>query len=365
MRFAHPEILLAMFALPLLALFFWWAQQRKWRLLGRFGRRPLLSRLSDNVSTGRQVVKMGLLTAAVGLLIVALARPQIGSIEKEIERRGIDLMVALDVSNSMLARDIDADGGKISRLEYAKRRLRQLILISRGHRIGVIAFAGTAFVQCPLTLDYGLARQILESLDTRIIATQGTSLGTAIDTAIDAFERGDPGNRAPAGRDMGDRVLLLLTDGEDHDQKALQGAVDRAVKAGIRIFAIGVGSTHGSLIEMPDGRFKKDDQERNVQTRLDFDALQRIARQTGGVAIHGGQAADRNLVIIRNELASLEQSIHQSSIRTVHKERFVPVLLLVVILLIWEALFGDRKRPQPVAVGQEQPKPAPSLEEKS
>jgi Ca-activated chloride channel family protein len=191
MHFEHPEVLFAIFALPLLGLFFWWSQVRRRRLLARFGRLEAVSRLIDTTSTGKQVLKMAGLLLATALLIVAIARPQFGGSERRLTRRGIDLMIAIDTSKSMLADDI-----KPSRLERAKDQLRQLILRSKGHRIGIIAFAGVAFEQCPLTLDYRLALRILDAIDEKIVPVQGTSLGRAIDAAVDGFERAERGREA-------------------------------------------------------------------------------------------------------------------------------------------------------------------------
>lgn len=348
MNFAHPEILLGVFALPLLVLFFWWAQKRKRRLLERFGRWSAVARLIETTSTGKQVAKMALLVAAVGLLIVALARPQYGSSERTLTRRGIDLMVAIDVSNSMLARDIGPEGvvDRKMRIERAREQLSELIMNSRGHRIGIIAYAGAAFVQCPLTLDYGLALEILDVIDVGIIPLQGTNIGLAINTAVDAFERADSGDRKPRGeQEVSDRVLLLLTDGEDHDQKALQAAVERAAKAGIKIFAIGMGSSHGQTIEI-GGRLKKDEEGHNVQTKLDRETLDRITFPTGGKTILGSESGGRELIELRDHLNALNEAVKRSTTKTIYEERFVPVLALVFLLLIWEFLKGDRRKPE-------------------
>jgi len=340
MHFEHPQILYGIFALPLLALFFWWSQGRRRRLLERFGRWSAVARLIETTSAGRQVFKMIGLSLCAALLIVALARPQYGASERRLTRRGIDLLIAVDVSNSMLATDISP-----SRLARAKEQLRQLVLSSRGHRIGIIAFAGAAFAQCPLTLDYGLALNILDAIQVGLVPLQGTSIGAAIDCAVDAFERAEPGGgEARRADQIGDRVLLLLTDGEDHDKAALQKAVDRAAKAHIKIYAIGIGSTKGVPIMMPDGTVKKDNEGRVVTTRLDYETLQRIAFQTGGVAIQGTETGDLDLVEAKKHLDALEQTVQRSTTKTVYEERFVPVLTLALIFLVLEMFQGDRRK---------------------
>jgi len=340
MHYAHPEILFGIFALPLLALFFWWSQVRRRRLLERFGQWVAVARLIEATSTGKQTLKMVGLVGCVALFVFTLARPQYGSSERRLTRRGIDLMIAVDVSNSMLATDIPP-----TRLARAKEQLRQLIRNSRGHRIGIIAFAGDGFAQCPLTLDYGLALSILDAIEVGIVPRQGTSIGAAIDCAVDAFERAEGGGgEAHRTNRPGDRVLLLLTDGEDHEKAALQKAVDRAAKAHIKIYAIGIGSTKGVPITMPDGSIKKDDQGRVVTTRLDFETLQRIAFQTDGVAIQGTETGDLDLMEAQKHLAALEQTIQRSTTKIVYEERFVPVLAVALVLLVWEMFQGDRRK---------------------
>jgi len=339
MHFGHPDILYGIFALPLLALFFWWTQRRKRRLLERFGQWSAVARLIETTSTAKQLVKMTALGVGVALFVAALARPQFGSSERKLTRRGIDLMIALDVSNSMLATDIQP-----TRLARAKEQLRQLVVDSRGHRIGILAFAGAAFVQCPLTLDYGLALTILDAVQVGIVPLQGTSLGAAIDCAVNAFERGEGAEKGERQEPKGDRVLLLLTDGEDHDKAALQKAVERAAKAHIKIYAIGIGSTQGSPITMPDGTIKKDAQGHVVTTRLDYETLQRIAFQTGGVAIRGTASGDLDLLEAEKKLNELEQSVQRSTTKTVYEERFVWVLAAVLLLLVWEMFQGDRRK---------------------
>ena len=338
MHFAHPEILYGIFALPVLGLFFWWSQVRRQRLLRRFGQWSTIARLIETTSTGKQVLKIGGLLVCIGLLIVVLARPQFGASERRLTRRGIDLMIAVDVSNSMLASDI-----KPSRLARAKEQLRQLIVNSPGHRIGILAFAGTAFVQCPLTLDYGLALNILDAIGVGMVPVQGTSIGAAIETAVDAFERAERSRSGPRRTERrGERVLLLLTDGEDHDRPALEKAVERAAKANIRIYAIGIGAELGVPITLRDGSIKKDAEGRVVTTRVDYATLDSIASRTGGVAILATARGDLDL--IQTRLDDLERSVQRSTTKIIYEERFVPILALALILLVWEMFRSDRRK---------------------
>jgi len=349
MHWGHPEILYGVFALPLLAFFFWWAQRRRRRLLERFGRWTTIAGLLDSASTRRQVAKMALLALAFVLLIVALARPQYGRSERKIARRGIDVLVAVDVSNSMRAADV---GQSRSRLARAKEQLRQLLLHARGHRMGILAFAGNAFVQCPLTLDYALALRILDAVEVGLIPEQGTSIGAAIEAAVDAFERaegsGKDGRKAPTS----ERVLLLLTDGEDHEQEELNAAVERAAKAGVRIFAIGIGSESGTTIRLPDGRVHKDPEGRVVQTRLDYATLQRIAAATGGVAIRGTASGDLDVAAAQRELDAMRQTVQRSATRVVYTERFIPILAAAAFVLLVELFAGDRRKRRTAVAAQ-------------
>jgi Ca-activated chloride channel family protein len=349
MQFEHPEILFGIFALPLVVLFFWWAQRRRRRLLERFGLWTTVARLIESASPARQALKMGLLVLAPALLIAAFARPQYGATQRTIQRRGLDLLVAIDVSRSMLARDV-ANEPRIAR---AKEDLGELIRNARGHRVGIIAFAGNAFVQCPLTLDYGLALSVLDALAVGIVPQQGTSIGRAINEAVGAFERADAAGSDRKPREpLSDRVLLLLTDGEDHDKQALDEAVDRAAKAGVRIFAIGIGSAAGTTIPGAGGQVHRDPEGRFVQTRLDFGTLQEIAGRTRGVAIRGTETGHLDLAKAVEQLNALKQSVQKSAVRTVYEERFVPVLALALLLLVIEMFIGDRKSSAPAAAGE-------------
>lgn len=327
MRFENPNILLLLFALPALAGFFWWALRRKRRLLERFAAAEALERLIATVSRRKQIARAVALTLAVGLILFALARPQWGVKSQSIERKGVDLMVAIDTSRSMLAQDIPP-----SRLQRAKDQLTAIIHRARGDRVGVIAFAGEAIVQCPLTLDYGLAMDFLSAITPETVPTQGTAIGDAIRAAIKAFERSGTGQQA----------LVLLTDGEDQGTDPLAAAEEAADK-GIIIYAIGIGTREGNPIPA-GGNYLKDDAGAPVNTRLDAETLQKIALKTGGKYIEGKPSGELEMEEIYASIDRLQKVSREAVKRSVYEERFHWFLLAAALILAAEMIMTDRKR---------------------
>jgi len=333
MNFGNQTILYGLFALPLVVIFHLYVFRRKKTLLLRLGTWELIRRLLPAVSRRRQILKAGLLILAIALLVFSLSRPQYGSIERPITRKGVDIFIAIDTSLSMLAQDIQP-----SRLARANEQLNGLIHRLRGDRVGIITFAGTAFVQCPLTLDYALAENILDTIDADSVPIPGTAIGTAIRTATSAFERSA----------KGEKVLVLLTDGEDHETYPL-GAAQEAAKAGVKIYSIGIGSEKGEPIRLPDGSFKKDNEGHVVNSRLDLVLLQKIAQATGGKTIKANPKGSLELDVLYADIGLIQKKTLRSQTYTIYEERFQYFLLPVILLLIIEMLTGDRKR---VAVGK-------------
>ncbi len=328
MHFGNPTVLYGLFALPFVVLFFVWVFKRKKRLLSRLGSWDLVQRLIDSTSRSKQVTKVMLLIIAIGLLLFSMSRPQYGSIERPIRRKGVDIFIAIDTSVSMLAQDI-----KPNRLARAKEQLKGLIHRLRGDRVGIITFAGTAFVQCPLTLDYGLAQNILDTVEVDSVPVQGTAIGTAIHTATKAFERSA----------KGEKVLVLLTDGEDHDTDPI-GAAKQAAKEGIKIYSIGIGSEKGEPIRLPDGSFKQDTEGHTVNSRLDLALLQKLAQITGGKTIKANPKGSLELDAIYSDIGLIQKKPLRSRTYTIYEERFQYFLLPVILLLIIDMLMSDRKR---------------------
>ncbi len=262
---------LAFFAIvPALALFLRWASVRRRRAREAFVSARLIPRVSSGLDGERPAVRATVLLMGFTCLGLALLRPQWGFHWEEVTRKGIDLVVAIDTSKSMLASD-----SKPNRLEVAKRKIEDLLRLSEGDRVGLVAFAGASFLECPLTLDYGAIKLFLGDIEVGIIPRGGTALADAIQKAAEAFEDEERDHKA----------ILLLTDGEN-----LEGEADAAVKLakdkGIAIYAIGIGSSEGSLIQVPDesgGRtFLKDEQGNVVKSRLDEETLEKIVLETGG-----------------------------------------------------------------------------------
>lgn len=328
MNFGNQIALYGLFGLPALVLFYVWVFGRKNKLLARLGEQELIKRLLPTVSRSKQITKAALLIFAIALLIFSLARPQYGTIERPITRKGVDIFIAIDTSLSMMAQDIQPN-----RLARAKEQLKGLIHRLKGDRVGIITFAGTAFVQCPLTLDYALAQNILETINTDSVPVPGTAIGDAIRTATQSFERSA----------KGERVLVLLTDGEDHETDPL-GAAQEAAKAGVKIYSIGIGSEKGEPIRLPNGSFKQDSSGHVVNSRLDLVLLQKIAQQTNGKTIKANPTGGLELDILYADIGLIQKKTLRSQTYTIYEERFQYFLLPVILLLLIEMLMGDRRK---------------------
>lgn len=335
MGFLEPRILWLLLVLPVLVLAAIWSGRRRMLRMESFAERRTWGVISPDVSTQRRFHKGLLLMAALALSIVAAARPYWGTKERELKRRGIDLLVALDVSRSMLATDMPP-----SRLETARALVRELVNSFPGHRVGLLPFAGDGFVQCPLTADYGVFLDMLRDADPRTIATQGTDIAIAIETAANAFRR--------AGQ--GSRVLLLITDGEDHSGRSVEAARE-AAKAGIVVYAVGIGSEQGALLRDERGAVMEDESGVKVVSRLGAQTLRDIARETGGGAyiMEPGRRFDISPLI--NSLDSLQKGELAASRRIVREERFQWPLGLAVLLLLLEAVIGEKRRATATARG--------------
>ena len=330
MEWQNPQIIFFVFALPLLGWFFYWAYQRKRKMLLKFAEWELIQRMMQGASVERHIFKVGLLILVVALIIVSLARPQWGEVDRELSHKGLDIIVAIDVSNSMLATDI-----KPNRLTRASEQLTNLIDRLQGDRVAILTFAGDAFLACPLTVDYPLAHRILKTVDTSSIGRQGTMIGTAIDTSVKAFERSGS---------TGDKILILLTDGEDQGSEP-KAAAQRAAEEGVMIYSIGIGSEQATPIEMPGNTgFKRDGDGITVSTRLDFETLQRVALVTGGKAIKSSPSGFLEIDQIISDIKSMRRDHLKSKTYTLLEERFQLVLFPAIFLLIIEMFIGTRSR---------------------
>jgi len=333
MRFEEPYNFMLLIGVAALGLFMLWAIARKKRLLGRFGDLPLLLRTAPYISFARQRTKAYLLLIALVLAVSAVARLQFGTHLELLKREGIDLIVALDVSNSMLAQDM-----KPNRMEKAKQELRSIIDRLQGDRIGLIAFAGQAFVQCPLTLDYGAARILLTAMDNTSVSVQGTSIASAIAEADKAFEQ----------REKKHKVLVLLTDGEDLAGGA-EKAAEEARNNGVKIYTVGIGNPAGEPIPILDRTgnqvgFKKDESGQVIVSKLDEETLQKISLATGG-KYYNASAGEMELDKIFEEIGRMEKKELEGTLVTKYDDRYQWPLLLAILFTVGEFFVPEKKKP--------------------
>ena len=335
MKFGNLGYLWLLWLIPALALFYVYAFRARRRALQRFcADQHLLARLIPEVSWTRRRYKALLVVVALTLMLVALLRPRWGFHWEDVRRVGVDLIVAIDVSTSMNAQDIEP-----SRLERAKREVRDLVRLLEGDRIGLLAFAGEAFMQCPLTLDYGATELFLDNLGPELISTPGTSLGSAIRLAVRSFKTQAKNSKA----------LILITDGEDHEGEPLQAAAE-AKQAGVRIFTIGVGKEGGAPIPSPEGGFKKDDRGEMILTRLDETTLQKIALETSGSYVRSVSGdMDLEKIYLEDIKQRMEKQELSSARQKKWEERFQLLLALALLALVAETMLSERRNKTEVA----------------
>ncbi|MGH1363078.1 MAG: VWA domain-containing protein [Calditrichia bacterium] len=332
LRIANPFFLHLYWLLPLLGVFLVWAWRYKKSLIARLGDAELVERLMNGVSQTRQIWKQILLFLAIGLLILALINPQVGTRFEEVKREGIDVFIALDISKSMLAEDIAPN-----RFEKAKHEISRFIDKLAGDRVGLITFSGLAFVQCPLTLDYSAAKLFLSDVEVGDIPQPGTAVSEAINTASEAFVK----------KELKHKVLVLITDGEDHEGDPVAIA-EEAAQAGMVIYTIGIGSPQGAPIPEYDRRgrrigYLKDNTGQIVTTRLDVETLEKIAFATGG-QFFVASTGNTELARIFNEIAGMEKKELSSREFTQFEDRFQIVLAIALLILLIEAVFTERRR---------------------
>jgi len=327
-RFAAHDLFWLLLLLPLLALFLAWAGHRRRRALARFAHQAMLPRLMEGGGAARRYGRPLLLLAGTLFLILALTGPQWGARTEIGKRRGVDVMVALDVSRSMLASDV-----KPSRLERAKHQVAELLDQLDGDRVGLVVFAGHAFVQCPLTVDYGALQLFLDLADTQVAPVQGTALGDAIGLAARSLPEGEVHGQA----------IILFTDGENHLGDAV-GAAREAAGGGVRIFAVGVGTPAGELIPDLKG-YHRDEEGNYVKSRLDERTLQQVAQAGEGAYFQstlGGGEVGR----LREYLGQMDQGEFGAARFTRYEERFQWCLLPAFLCFLAEALWPEgRRRP--------------------
>ena len=331
-RFGFPDFLYAYAAIPLLLIFLWYASVARRRALQRFAQPALVEKLNRSVSRRARLAKRAIVIVAVVLLVSAMARPQFGTRVETVRREGRDIVVAIDASASMLAEDVAPN-----RLEKAKLAVASLLDGFQGDRVGLVVFAGQAFVQAPLTVDYAAATMFLRSITPDLVPVQGTDMGEALTRSIDTFDQ----------EDREHRVLVIVSDGEDHPG-AYQEPLQRAVHEGITIYTIGIGGTAGVPIPEFDANgqrrgFKRDSSGAVVLTRLEEAALQQIANESGGRYVRITNATNQI-----NELADDIDSLGKREIDaaqvTQYEERFQIFLGAALLLLTAESFVPERRR---------------------
>ncbi|MBT8342417.1 MAG: VWA domain-containing protein, partial [Desulfatitalea sp.] len=331
MKFANIEILFFLWLLPLLTLLYWYGRRRRRGILAAFGEPSTLAALLPPGITGRRRLKAVLAWSALLLLVLAMAGPRYGFQWQEVQRHGVDLMIALDCSQSMLADDIQP-----TRLDRAKREIIDLLTMLGGDRAGLVAFSGTAFVQCPLTLDYSAFDLFLNVLAPGYLPLGGTNMAAAVQTALSAFDTQNPA----------DKAIILITDGEHTGHGDPEAAARKAKAAGVKLFCIGVGSAEGVPVPAAEGGFKKDAAGQIVLTRLDEALLTRMAVATGGTYVRS-VAGDMDLeVIYRDHIrGAMTGATMESDRKQVWADRYQwPLAMAILLLLAGHAVPTVRRR---------------------
>lgn len=329
-RFEDPIYLYLLLLIPVLALIRWWMVMIQRKRLRRFGDLELVRQLMPDVSRFRPLVKFCLLLAALALLIVMLARPQMGTRISQEKRTGIETIIALDISNSMLAEDVAP-----SRLDRAKMMVENLVDHFTNDKIGLIVFAGEAFVQLPITSDFVSAKMFLSSIEPSLIETQGTDIATAINMATHSFTQEEGVGKA----------IIVITDGEDHEGGALEAAQEAKDK-GMRVYLLGIGSTKGAPIPIPGtGDYMKDNTGETVMSALNEDMCKQVAEAGGGAYIHVSNNSNAQEQLNR-ELDKLAKKETSSTVYSDYDEQFQAVGIIVLLLLIAEICILEIKNPR-------------------
>ena len=328
-RFEDPIYLWLLLLVPVLVLVALLGHRKRKKQLKAFGEPELLKDLMPDVSAYRPWVKLGLAVFAFALLVVMLARPQMGTKITHEKRNGIEAVIAIDVSNSMMAQDVVP-----SRLEKSKLLIENLVDHFTHDRIGLVVFAGDAFVQLPITTDYVSAKMFLQNIDPSLVATQGTDIAKALNLSMRSFSQ---------QKDIG-KAVIVITDGEDHEGGALEAA-KAANDKGVRVFILGIGNTKGAPIPLQEGGYLTDRNGQTVLTALNETRCKEIAQAGKGTYIHVDNTNDAQEKL-NDELAKLQRADTQAVIYSEYGEQFQAVCIIVIILLIAEILILDIKNPK-------------------
>ncbi len=329
-RFEHPDHMYALAVLPFFLLLFgwWWRWRRKAQ--ARMGDTALVSSLMPDAAPYRPAFKFLLFLLAVASLVVAWANPQWGTRRERVERKGVDVFIALDISTSMYATDVAPN-----RMERGKAFAARLVDALQGERVGLILFAGNAYLQSPLTDDYAVIRLFLQNAGPELAGTQGTSIAKALDAARLYFPEEDVSHKA----------VVLITDSEDHDREALEDARRQSVERGAFLFTVGVGTAEGGLIPvMERGRkdYKRDEQGELVRSRLDESVLRELA-QAGGGAYFPATDAETVVEALKTRIEQLEKKTYESRSFTDYESYFPYFIALALLLTAVDFLWPNRR----------------------
>ena len=324
-RFATPEYFYLLILVPVLIGVYWYSVRVRRRALERFGDPETIRGLMPEASPKRVRTKFTIFALALVFIVIGLARPQFGSKLNEVTRTGIEMMLGVDVSNSMLAQDFEPN-----RLERTKFAIDRLIEQLHQDKIGLIVFAGDAYMQLPITSDYVIARTFANNISPTMVSRQGTAIGAAIDLASQSFSSGSDGSR----------VIVIISDGENHEDDAI-AAAKAAAEKGIKIYTIGIGSPEGAPIPI-DGNFIKDEKGNMVVSKLDEATLEQIALSTGGAYI---RATNRSLGLdeIVKKINEVEKKQLSSSVFEDFNEQYQYLIGIGLLLLLIEFVMLERK----------------------
>jgi Ca-activated chloride channel homolog len=328
-RFAHIHYFYLLAVIPVFAVLLVFFLVWKKKTLSKYGDWTVIRQLMPEYSVWKPVIKFTGMALALACLVIALADPQTGSRLEKVKRKGIDLMICLDVSNSMMAQDI-----KPNRLERAKQSIVRLIDNLEGDRIGIIVFAGKAYTQLPITTDYAAAKMFTASINTGIVPTQGTAIAEAIETAANGF-----------GESKHNKAIVIITDGEDHQGDVLEQA-DAALKKGITIYTIGMGLPEGAPIPVYSGNiqtgYKKDRDGQTIMSKLDETLLQRIAGIGKGMYVRA-TTSETGLGKIFDDISKIQKSEIEEKQFSDYEDRFQYFVALALLLLIGDLFVFERK----------------------
>ncbi len=326
-RFANPEFLPLLFIIPVFIVGFIFTRILRTKKIKTFGDMELMKSLMPGVSNGRQIFKFTLLMLALTCIIISAARPQFGSKLETVKKKGVEVMIALDISNSMLAEDI-----KPNRLERSKNMLYQILDGLDNDKIGVVVFAGTAFTQLPITTDYQSSRMFISTITPSLIATQGTAIGGALEKACTAFSEKTENGKS----------VIIITDGENHEDDA-EAAAKEAAEKGIQVNVVGIGSVNGAPVPIEGSNDYIRDQAGNyISSALNEEMCMKIAKAGNGIYVRADNS-NNALKIIQEEINKISKNEVESKVYSEYEEQYPIFAWIAVILLIAEFFIMEKK----------------------